>query len=75
MSNRETLNELFPAGEIIEQEEHPGTLFKIQKDRDPFGDEILLIRFLGPEPEYEYYRDTDIQQLEQIFYDDETRVS
>jgi exonuclease SbcC len=72
MSNRETLNELFPAGEIIEQEEHPGTLFKIQKDRDPFGDEILLIRFLGPEPEYEYYRDTDIQQLEQIFYDDET---
>lgn len=72
MNHQNRLADLFPQGEILHREDHPGKLFSVRRNRAPFGSEILIIRFLEPESDYDTYQSADLQLLEGIFYDEDT---
>ncbi|GAB6879358.1 hypothetical protein JCM17823_16320 [Halorubrum gandharaense] len=74
MSNREKLERIF-SGEVTEiqrVESRSGDVFKVIKNRGDFDDEVLIIRYLSDEPDYEALRDEDNEYLKQLFYDNAT---
>lgn len=56
----------------IESIEEMGNLYEIERNRTAFGGELLLVRLLGGEYDAEELLRTDIDLLEDRFYDDET---
>ena len=74
MSNKEKLEGIFPKDttDIQQIESRTGEIYKVIKHRGEFDDEILIIRYLGDEPNYEALREADNTDLKQLFYDNTT---
>lgn len=68
------LEEYLPKGfqGDIEPVEGVGSLYKIERDRNVFGGELLLVRLLGSDYDAKELLEEDIDELEARFYDNET---
>ncbi len=74
MSNRDKLERIFPSEvtEIHRVESRSGDVYKVIKHRGDFDNEVLIIRYLSDEPNYEALSDIDNEYLKQLFYDNTT---
>jgi len=72
MNGQERLGEIFDEEVIEKRTESRGELYEVYNNREEFGDEILLVRFLQSEEDHEALLEDDVSELENKFYDDET---